>query len=427
MIAVDTNNGQFDPAAILEAHEGNSDLEQWSVIGLVMALKAAIESGIDLTSTTETGRVRAVRQYVDELTSRGIDGESVVRYGLTIELVAPVAVSLAMERVFGPSSRQLPDADEWRERLELDSVLNSAGSPAGSEPDQGKRVNRHIAQILPRLIKWANYASLDSLVTLSVPTEGEARRSCEAPDPDHEVTRQYRWLVERLTQPDLSRWSTSAIELEYRWNCGALPAPCPHQLMTERQVRQERLAIEYANRRLLQTIHEAPGAKRLEHQVYRQAKSFLRDRRHTEAAALFEFLGGRSDGPDPASLNNQGFCLVPVDPLRALHYLDASSSRGYTPAVVNAYNRMCCHLGLANNLDARLIAEYYWSEQFEPDAISATIWLLEEGDWRMTEVSDVRISLASLALHIAETEGWPDRRARWSQRLTELRNGSHVI
>jgi hypothetical protein len=165
----------------------------------------------------------------------------------------------------------------------------------------------------------------------------------------------------------------------------------------------------------------------LAEQVTDKARSFLRDERYSDAAALFEFVGDHSKFKKSDCLNNRGFCWIPPDPKKAMYFLQQAASRGYQLKAVNTYNQMCCAVSLEDYPAFRAKSENYWAEEFEDERISASLWIRDEGRWVIREVDDAREHIARLALLQAETEGWPTRVDRWTMRLEALLRGEHVV
>ncbi|WP_141216136.1 MULTISPECIES: hypothetical protein [Nocardiaceae] len=361
---------------------------------------------------------------VNALSDRGVDGESLVRYGLGFNVVAPVAVSLAVEQIFGEGMGSVPDTKRWRSVLNLDTVL-TAGT-AGSRPAPNHEIGRLVGKVIPTLLRWVHWAPITDILSLTPPSTEQIEDLSSSTEPDVNVVEQYMWLVDRWTEPRLAAWYPKSIEYEFRWLREVAVNPCPIELMTERSISIDEIAIEYTERNLMRGDMEGLVQRhqlRVQAQVH--AEAFLRDQRYTDAAALFEFMGGQFDEPDANCLNNQGFCLIPESPRRALHYIEAGVDRGYDVPSVSAYNKMCCHVILGNSLDARQVADFYWSEEFDDEPQGATLWQRRGDQWVLVWVDDTRLAVAEFAIKLAQDEGWPARVQRWTKRIEALSRGEH--
>jgi hypothetical protein len=223
----------------------------------------------------------------------------------------------------------------------------------------------------------------------------------------------------------MQRWITSSLEMEYQWRRGGEVANLPTAALVDIDFDTESIAVELADRNL--SRKGAAESDPLASQVKEKAKKFLRQCRYSDAAALFEFIGDHTNLRKADCLNDRGFCWIPQDPKRAMYFLRQAASRRYVPQSVNVYNQMCCKLMLGEMPGVRTIADNYWARQFEDKPVLATLWRRDGDGWRLEETTDAREFVAELALAAAESEGWPDRIERWSQRLQALRRGEYFV
>ena len=90
-------------------------------------------------------------------------------------------------------------------------------------------------------------------------------------------------------------------------------------------------------------------------------------------------------------------------------HLEVATRMGYGHAVVNVYNRVCCHLLLRRPRAALSVAESYWAA-IEDQAGSATLWIWQaDGSWKLADINDPHRALAELAAGISQMEGWRDQ------------------
>lgn len=349
------------------------------------------------------------------LTHSGIDGEALVRFGLTKELTIPFALELATSP--SDESRLI----EWREALGLGPVYTDRTDAQA----YAAAVTHAINKALPTLTRWAYHAPFHDIVSLVPPSAEVFKRIAEGPEPATDVCEQYRWIVDRLSGLVLRNWAQASLESEYDWRRGRRPANIPDSALIEINYTAEDLAVQIADNRLEKRVNDWDP---LIEQVNNKACAFLREQRYSDAAALFEFIGGHANLRASDCMNNRGFCWIPTEPERAMYYLERAASRGYQPAAVNVYNQMCCKVALKDYPGLRALSENYWSELFEPRPVPAWLWVRDGDDsWSLQYTPDARELIAVLALERAETEGWPDRVARWEMRLRELREGNHRV
>lgn len=357
--------------------------------------------------------LKRVFYLVSWVTEAGIDGEALVRYGLTYEAAFPFLVDLAI----GYTTDQM--FDDWRETLQLQNRPDPSDKRAF-----GRAVGKAIGTALPSVLRWVRNAPFEEVVMMTPPSEDLWKHIAESPEPAEEMCNQYRWIVDRLSGQPLKDWSTPSLEAEFEWLRGRQPAQIPAAALIDLDYRPEDFAMQIADRN---ASRKTDPHDPLTTHVDDKAKSFLREGRYSDAAALFEFMGDHANYRKADCLNNRGFCWIPPDPKRALYFLEQAASRGYSPPSVNVYNQMCCFLALGDHPAIRSLSENYWSEKFEKDPVSATLWIHDGDTWILTNTKDAREELAKLALRQAEAEGWPDRVERWTLRLAALLNGEHFI
>jgi hypothetical protein len=376
---------------------------------------AVFETGLERRGNTALAR--RIVTLVNAINDVGIDGEALLRYGLKYETVVPVAVELAFDSTHGPDALY----SEWFDALDITAVQQ----PHLNRKEFVAALNRAVSKVLPQLEKWVYHAPFADIVNLNVPSADVMRLIGDNPAPQNEVCEQYRWIVDRLSDMPVRRWATSSLELEYQWRRGDGVANLPTAAHADCDVNVDALAVEIADRKVFRK--GAPESDPLAAQVKEKAKEFLRQRRYSDAAALFEFMGDHTNLRKADCLNDRGFCWIPEDPKRAMYFLQQAASRNYTPRSVNVYNQICCKLILDELPGVRTIAEYYWARDFENEPVFATLWRRDGDEWRLEDTDDAREFVAELALAAAESEGWPDRVARWTQRLEALRRGEHFV
>jgi hypothetical protein len=375
-------------------------------------------------------RARLIRQYSDELTRRGLDGFSLIRYGLAPEVLGPLIAALALQAAFGAGDAvEGIEATSWCIALGIEEPGPRFAWPTAEEAS--KRFEELIIPAIPRLLRWVSWASLDEIIRLTLP---DASRLAGTPAISGavEVTKQYRWLVDHFSSTYYHQWETPSLHCGLRLLDGDLLPPCAASLIADRYVDRGGLLEEIAKRAVYRTSQEptavyANSYPALEESVKdgitRQALLMLHGRRYQEAAAVFEF--GTRQLPDDADVrNNLGFCLIPVDPAQALQHLEMASGMGYRPAVTNAYNMMCCHMAAGRPDDALMVASRLWTA-VSADQERALLWeRCDDGNWQLLSTDDAAAEVAWLAGQAARAAGLLDQANVWRRRSADRRRSA---
>jgi hypothetical protein len=428
---------------------------EWRSVSLVSALRASLQEarpvGVD-DPAVRTNR----RPIVDELTARGFDGDSLVRFGLTPEIVVAVFAQLLVHWVptlseppvgLSPDeSHQVPleqimfdmpaipvsETNGWRHLLA--ARIEAQFGPIASG-DRGfpsfEGMMKIIHGLMQEVIPWIFSSPLDELLALRPPSVEYLDSLGEADIPPLEggVHSEYRWLVERFSFTRISQWSTSSLHLEHEWLAGNQPSSCPDEIMRDRLVLREELTTEIA-RRAIQQQNSGPVFKQDSGSAFSQvglgaamaakmqsrAVELLRANRFREAAALYEFAVTQ-DPRDPDSANNLGFCLIREDPREALNQLQRAHMLGYAAVSVNVYNRSLCHVILRDFRAALDLIEANWSKA---SSMMATLWVFGADGLVLEESLESRTQLAKLALRAADNLGDVNAIRRWGIVLEEL-------
>ena len=407
--------------------EGSPRPDHWrSTVSLVTAVRGLVSwTPADTLAwprePSADSRLTAFQAVAGELTRRGVDADSLVRYGMRNEIAGSL-MSFLLIKALGLEIPELVrqrgiDLDAWNAVLpsrEMDHLNLQI-----SAENLGALVNETAQYQVPLILPWIMRAPLRTLVTLSPPELPRLDESFLISPSDSELYQRYAWLVDRFSTTLLNDWLTSSLYYEYRWHAEQEPPPCPPELMLDREISEERLNAEIARRVVLQVPNGEPDAESaLAADMAGHARALLLQGRGHEAAALFEFASKRRPA-DAEARNNLGFCLVPEDPKQALFDLEAAAHMGYRDTVVNVYNRVCCHSALRQARAAIALAEGYWIAQDDPPIVAILWRRTPNGGWDITEVADTRHALADLIVSIAIEEGLRDEERRWRDRLRE--------
>jgi len=421
----------FDPHRTLLSEVSTSPDARWWTISLVTAVRGLLtwtpaEELVWPSHATNPGpkleanpdaRLEAFVAATNELTRRGLDADSLVRYGMPNEIAA-VLGGLLMLRDLGIEEPELADQrgvdlEAWRAALPP-VELNTSGGGVSAER-LGEIAMAYARIYVPALFSWIASAPLTSLVMLSPPEASQLGHPHPGFNGDTKIREQYAWLVDRFSTPSIRDWLTTSLQYEFRWQDGTQPPPCPLDCMIEREVDKDELNAELA-RRSAHSRGDPDPQSVLASEVDSHARNLVAQGRHHEAAALFEFAALQR--PYDADIrNNLGFCLMPENPRAALKELETAAYMGYDHPAVNVYNRACCHLVLEQPRDAMAISEEHWAATTLPEAHGAILWRWPpDPDWSLTKVDEPNGALAELMTRLACNMGWQEDQLRWEER-----------
>jgi hypothetical protein len=390
--------------------------------GQVYPPVVALVQILDLLLTTfprtaeDADRRRAgITKAVDQLSQVGVDGESLIRYGMAQR--ASLGVFIAVASQDARSMNVYIDAAIWRDVLKVAPPSKDVLELTDEDIDALAASYVHLPTILDR---WVRNAPFQDIIDFTAPSADALSLYALAAGANDDVAAGYRWLWERSTVDSLDQWSFESLLLEYRWQ----------NRLGVRMFRDEALQSEGPDSALLneqiafRTAVPRESAESDDDALFwrlqSQAVRFLVDERFTEAAALFEFHH-RLYPRDARAINNLGFCHLPRDPAQALHYLQRAERAGYIPTAFNVYNQCCCLHSLGRSGEALDRAEAYWQRQRDDSAQVGYLWVRSSSGWVLKPDLNPQEELVSLALEIADGLGRNDRAEKWSARLAGLR------
>lgn len=399
-------------------------MAKWHTASLVTALKGILGKEPQFDQGSQSGRVSAFRAAADELTRRGLDGISLVRYGMW-DAVASSVINVLTQSTVGdierPGGRSRSDAEAWWAVLALGERPVFSDTPPLSEAHS--LMANTIERGLARLVNWIVTAPVQDLVELIPPAE-------VIPEPpsedffDDDLLEQYKWAVDHFSSTFYSEWSTSSLHYAHRWLAGHEVPPCAADLMDDRRIDRVKLNDEIARRAATRSHRRSNKLSidgLLAYEMTRYATTLLTAKRYREAAAIFEFALSQK-AYDGSFTNNLGFCLIPESPLEALGHLRAAAEMNYYRLAVNVYNQMCCHIALRRPRDALAIAGARWQSIRSASPLDAILWNRQDLDrtWVIFRTEDDRASVAQLAMDLAHHEGWQENEATWREHREQL-------
>ncbi|MFF7291119.1 hypothetical protein ACFY9N_01165 [Microbacterium sp. NPDC008134] len=371
---------------------------------LIVALDRALAT-VPLSTVDVDTRAGIVRSIIRRLADLGLDGESLIRYGMAPRAALPLLVKLV-----GSAEDKAVDLASWR------SVLSIPAAALDADPDLATDA---LITSVHRIDSWVIAAPLSEVLNFTAPSATSLSRYVIDNQSRTTISLPYIWLWLRCTQDDLTRWPTEALHLEYRWQNDLEEAPFPAAVLEHDGPNSTVLNEQIAYRASTSSASDE-GEDSLFWQLQDTAVSFLSRERYDEASALFEFHS-KHHPKDARSLNNLGFCKLPIDPATSLDLLERAESAGYSPLLINVYNQCCCLIRLNRLAEALDRAEFFWQRESDPDQIrGGYIWVEQEAGWDLVAHDLIDEALARLMADAARALGRSDRADRWESRAEAI-------
>ena len=309
----------YDARQIYLEDEASGPPRRWRLAAILVDLKDSLRRPPPSDPTEAKARLEHVRRLINLTEGRGLDFQDhLLPYLRRVVVGRAVFVQLLMST--RSTSLEFDRANGWSRFV--DTCFDSA-----IQPQHNDATNLHLATQA-----WALTASLEDLLEWVPPDPPYLR---EPPSiPVTEAEKDGVWVFDRFTATYLADWSSPSLRKEWLYLHGQYPAPCLSLEMRVRQIPQDKLAAEMADR-----FSRPKRAHHLANSMVTPAVDFLEEGRRVEAAALFE-AAVRIDPNDPDALNNLGFCLLPDRPKRALELFDKAIETGFRDIDVTNANRM---------------------------------------------------------------------------------------
>ncbi len=337
---------------------------RWHLSSLLIRIEEAL-------NTTPPGDVDRAQERVAEIEhlrvlieSRGLSFELDVLPYLRHSIVGAVVGSVVIAGMNPDGS--IPTGIEGWSRFMPTVDPNETPGP--------ERIGKLISEAIPPVVTWSATARFDELRDWTPPPPTLLEEDVPVrppPEPDERG----RWVVERFMHTYLENWATSSLHLEWAYIHGQEPSPCIPVEMSVRSVPEDDLAKIIADR----AVEDRPPPQRLTASLVEPALRFLKQRRHVEAAGLFE-AATRVEPNNADAHNNYGFCLLPSDPAGSLQALERFGHLRGGDAIVNALNRSLCLATLGRLTPAEDLARATMTdlEDVPRPPFSAWLWDPEE-------------------------------------------------
>lgn len=361
----------YDAREIYLIDEAAGPPRRWRLAAILVDLEQKSGSPPSQDPQEATDRREHINRLISLTEGRGLDLQAHVLPSLRTVIGRAVFIQLLMSRQ-GANLDHMASWSTWAEDL-----LGMAGQESTDISEQ------HF--LMGAVRTWTRTASVDDLIDWIPPSApllevSDVTRSAEEKQAEEDGD----WIFERFTETYLTSWSNTALRKEWAYLHGQYHPPCVPLEMGVRQVSEEDLAKEMADR-----FASPRPEPQLVYAMVAPAVEFLRGGRRVEAAALFEAaLHLEPDNPD--SLNNLGFCLLPDDPAQALEYFDRALETGRGDIELIQVNRMLALAKLGRQTSMLDLAADYL-HRYADSSPRPTSWLwdiksvLQDGEPKLVE------------------------------------------
>ena len=385
--------GAYDAREIYLRDESSGTPSAWRLAAMLVGISELFKTPPPRDSAEADQRRAGIDELRAQIEVKGLRFETHVLPHL--RFVTGFAV---FTQYFTPAGRRdwEPDAVPQGWLLAVRERIASANAEQSVEA-----LSRGFEGILATTRDWAATAAWDDLADWRPP---QSPLTVDTPTTPYWADDEL-WIVQRFTKTYIRDWSVPALRNEWQYLHGQLSPPCDPIEMRVREVPVDALAKVMADR----LSFDPRPREELTEMLVEPALAFLRDGRHTEAAALFE-AALRHNPNCPHALNNLGFSLLPVDPERSLGYFDAATGTGRANTELTNANRMLALVLLGRRTSAYDLAAAHLTRSADDNSRqSAVLWEIQSAvsgaaptlvecpdiDSYVTELRDIAASSAS--------------------------------
>ena len=326
-------------------------------------------------------RAYVIKECRDQLASRGVDVEGLIRYGIAPMIAGSFGISLMIaEKLSGvdvdPAWVRCLDEEITGDDTERDLETRFQTAMTGS--------------FRTRIRSWAASAPLDEIENWTAP----GTTPDPLPDPDRERVDHAWWLLDRFTETYLDDWYTTSLHMEWRYQFSQRLGPCESSAMSERRIAVDDLSRAIAERATTAWEHgDTPAIGATPADFTALAVENLEAGRSDVAAGIFEgFI--RVDPTNADAHNNYGFCVLPTDPAKAYEHLRRAEGLRFSPQITNSANQVLALHRMGRTTEAIELAQTSL-DAGHPQA-SSYLWRLHGTDLQLVSVTDVHAELQAL-------------------------------
>jgi hypothetical protein len=156
----------------------------------------------------------------------------------------------------------------------------------------------------------------------------------------------------------MEEWSYSSLVLEWLTHKGEPPADSLERVIAERRTDPDTVAELALDRAAKRRDRQMPNAGLQAGSFVPAAVDLLEGKKYNEAVELFAALVELRPG-DGEALNNYAFCLLVVDPAKALLALQRASLFDWHGSAINIANTVLCLHLLGRDEESALLARQF--------------------------------------------------------------------
>jgi len=362
----------FD-AAVFQARDKDKPTDTKHTVSLIKDIVDLLVMPPQIADDVEE-RSYLIRASIDELVSRGFD-----RKDLSLTVVFRTSLAMAAWLVIGEiitNELSLGDnaklgfvvPEDWHQIAR--EVIHTG--PTGTSSSISLR---DVDSLLNAILAWNLEHDVDSVVSWTQLPPAAFIRQHSSDSKDDTAFVRATWIMDRFTQTYPDSWSTPSLDIEWKYIHGREVGCGDASQMKLRRLSREDIAIAIAGRAV-----EGRGRAERSTRKFRAtdftvtAIELLSSGKYDSAAAMYEALR-KLDPSDPDLANNLGFCLMPVNPERALFCLNESAALSKTVNSVTWANKIAVLYLLGLDADAYELAQ---QECEGAEMATAWLWLIDD-------------------------------------------------
>jgi hypothetical protein len=398
----------FDVSEIYLTDSEIPHISKWRMPALIECLKRELAWQ---QTQDRVERAASIDRVSKELTRRGIDTESLIRFGFGGHIAVSILLARVVAGLVGDESKDYPGQSGVRPWVDI------IDPPSTAQIEQRSLTAQiDIPKILP-LIAWVLSAPLPDVLEWTPP--GDRAALSRYPLSGDNNKPEFAWLADRFTETYLSSWRSSSLQEEWQYINGRRVAPCGRGDMASRKIGELELARALADEHVEGDDEKTAYVSSAPHYVPLALK-LLEDGHRETAAAMFE--AATTLAPDNAELfNNWAFCIIPDDPEKALELLDQAAILGMALAHTVVGNKLYCFLRLGRYTTGLTYAEEILAKWGKLVGDTSYMWAIS-GEVQVTQVNSPSYTLDVIEAIAAATDDSVIK-AEWAKRVEAVRNG----
>lgn len=379
----------FDAAA-LRLRDKDRPTDVKNTVSLLCELKEIADSPLRSSDDIEE-RIYLAGAHVDELVSRGFNRAELLM-GTAIMVTICQTLTMAVSAILQQDHNiQVNEnlSPEWQ-------VVRDEWTRLGSERAKTGYIQGFLGAQLPELLLgWNSSLSIEELAAWKSPDPSIVRDTPSGYSA--ELRDKGLWIFDRFTVTYLHEWHMSSLELEWAYLHSDLRGCCVSDQMKLRRTNEHEVARLIADKVVQNRRKNGTGQDGVKIEYFGPvALSYLSEGNYKEAISIYETLD-RLTPNDASVLNNLGFCLIPMDPARAVLMLEKSIRVSGKTSPMTGANLMFALYSVGRHKDALEVAGQI--ERFTDDA--AILWMRDkDGSLVLTQQAVIANYVENILTHI---------------------------